>query len=54
MDNPVMSSEANQLLINCTCSKIQTLPLMTFLNKIICTLFTCRNVFEFILVLNNN
>ena len=37
MDNPVTSSEANQLLINCTCSKIQTLPLMTFINKIICT-----------------
>ena len=37
MDNPVTSSEANQLLINCTCSKIQTLPPMPFINKIICT-----------------
>ena len=38
MDNPVTLSEANQLFINCTCSiKIQTLPLMTFINKMICT-----------------
>ena len=37
MDNPITPSEANQLFINCTCSKIQTLPLMTFVNTIICT-----------------
>ena len=34
MDNPVTPSEANQLFIHCTCSKIQMLPLMTFINKI--------------------
>ena len=35
MDNPVRPSEANQLLIiNCTDSKIQMLPLMIFINKI--------------------
>ena len=35
MDNPVTPSEAkiNQLFINCTCSKIQTLPLMIDIHK---------------------
>ena len=37
MDNPVMPSEANCLYIVHICSKIQKLPLMTFINKIICT-----------------